>query len=691
MSRTSRLLIALLPGRRLAREALVEGLVDPGEKLALRGIAATAPAAAAPGRAAAKKVAKKAAPIRLKKEHGARKVGTQEAFDALSVRDDVPGAPRVRTVKFLMTGVDGKRPKLFFIQTNRFPYHFEFATEALGMGVSLEELNAETYFRDQRKNLAGTILYHERFAGADGQTGLFAVEFWPTDPVHARHVTAAFRAIRSGMPFAKGRIAYHPAGSTQEGLFAEEGAALAKAKVRVVSSAELFEGITFTPMNLGVGFGTLRVVDAAGASRPPTIRDVVVFKQTPNDLSHVAGIVTEAPQTPLSHINLKAKQNGTPNAYLRGASTHPDVVANRDHVVRFKVAAGGLIITPATPAEVEAFLEQVRPKEAQSPPRDLGPSSPRALGEMGFRDARAFGAKAANVAELRKVLPGKTVPDGFALPFFFYDRFMTETGLYGVAREMVAAPAFAGDAGARDEALAALRKKIKKAKMPEALKKQIGDLQQTFAETFGAAQPIRARSSTNNEDLPGFNGAGLYDSYTHRPDEGHLGGTIQQVFASLWNFRAFEERAFYRIDHFAAAMGVLLHPNEDDEVANGVAYTKNIYDPSWPGFYVNAQVGESLVTNPDPGARPEELLISRIGEHGEYETQYISRSSLVPAGTAVLKKVDLERLVRAMEKIQPHFAALYGRAGDRDFAMDIELKVRKDGSLQIKQARPTVD
>ena len=163
------------------------------------------------------------------------------------------------------------------------------------------------------------------------------------------------------------------------------------------------------------------------------------------------------------------------------------------------------------------------------------------------------------------------------------------------------------------------------------------------------------------------------------------------MFASLWNFRAFEERAFYRIDHFAAAMGVLLHPNEDDEVANGVAYTKNIYDPSWPGFYVNAQVGESLVTNPDPGARPEELLISRIGEHGEYETQYISRSSLVPAGTAVLKKVDLERLVRAMEKIQPHFAALYGRAGDRDFAMDIELKVRKDGSLQIKQARPTVD
>ena len=31
------------------------------------------------------------------------------------------------------------------------------------------------------------------------------------------------------------------------------------------------------------------------------------------------------------------------------------------------------------------------------------------------------------------------------------------------------------------------------------------------------------------------------------------------------------------------------------------------------------------------------------------------------------------------------------RADDPTFAMDIEWKVRADGSLQIKQARPTVD
>ncbi len=46
---------------------------------------------------------------------------------------------------------------------------------------------------------------------------------------------------------------------------------------------------------------------------------------------------------------------------------------------------------------------------------------------------------------------------------------------------------------------------------------------------FPAGTALRCRSSTNNEDLPGFSGAGLYGSFAHRADEGHVAKTIKQV------------------------------------------------------------------------------------------------------------------------------------------------------------------
>ena len=163
------------------------------------------------------------------------------------------------------------------------------------------------------------------------------------------------------------------------------------------------------------------------------------------------------------------------------------------------------------------------------------------------------------------------------------------------------------------------------------------------------------------------------------------------MWASLWNFRAYDERDFHRIDHLGAAMGVLVHPNFDDELANGVAVTKNPYDPVWPGFYVNVQVGESLVTNPDPNATPDELLISAIGEHDEYETQYIRRSTLTTDRKPVMTREQIAGLTGLLETIQARFKEIYAKQADDGFAMDVEFKVDAAGNLAVKQARPWVE
>ena len=51
------------------------------------------------------------------------------------------------------------------------------------------------------------------------------------------------------------------------------------------------------------------------------------------------------------------------------------------------------------------------------------------------------------------------------------------------------------------------------------------------------------RSSSNAEDLLGFNGAGLYDTAGNVVGKHALGEAMKKVWASLWNLRAVDERS----------------------------------------------------------------------------------------------------------------------------------------------------
>jgi pyruvate, water dikinase len=138
-------------------------------------------------------------------------------------------------------------------------------------------------------------------------------------------------------------------------------------------------------------------------------------------------------------------------------------------------------------------------------------------------------------------------------------------------------------------------------------------------------------------------------------------------------------------------MGVLVHPNFSDERANGVGVTRNIYNPDWRGFYVNVQVGEDLVTNPQPNSIPEELVVSNVGQAGAYEVQYLRHSNLVVGGDTVLTTDQVFELVAAMELIHDHFQHnVFHASQDPDFAMEIEFKIDAQGRLSVKQARPWV-
>ncbi|MBK7540204.1 MAG: hypothetical protein IPI49_33600 [Myxococcales bacterium] len=99
------------------------------------------------------------------------------------------------------------------------------------------------------------------------------------------------------------------------------------------------------------------------------------------------------------------------------------------------------------------------------------------------------------------------------------------------------------------------------------------------------------RSSTNAEDLPGFNGAGLYDTVPNVVGKAALGAAIKTVWASLWNLRAVEERTTFGIDHRQVFSAVLIQVGVAATAA-GVLVSKNLFDPrDDDGYTINAKWG----------------------------------------------------------------------------------------------------
>ena len=140
---------------------------------------------------------------------------------------------------------------------------------------------------------------------------------------------------------------------------------------------------------------------------------------------------------------------------------------------------------------------------------------------------------------------------------------------------------------------------------------------------------------------------------------------------------------------------MLVHPNYSDELANGVAVS---FDPTSDGYdryYVNTQLGEDLVTNPEAHSVPEELLLYSTGSaaialHQPVFYFVLATSNLVEPGQLLMSDTQLEQLHQHLTVIHDHFKGLYNPAPGEPFAMEIEFKITSDNILAIKQARPWV-
>lgn len=610
-------------------------------------------------------------PEQVQFKDGAATIPDRETFKKLSYQGtDVKIDTQligIEYVKFQVENTNTQNPQLYFMNTKTHRSHNSFM-QAAGLGRGQGQMR-------------GVLSFRPLSTSPKGEPGVYTFEFNPNNAFPFTEIKMVHDLLVSKMPILKNRLGYCPLWGAI-GIYKREMALYNEAEFPVYFEDDLYANIGFLPLNIAESFGILQMLDV---DEHPTPRDIVICKTLPNEMPRVAGIITGVRQTPLSHVNLRAVQDKVPNAFISKAWESTRIKPLIGKYVYYKVNSDGFIIREATQTEVETHFADIRPADHQTPKRNLSVRKILPLDDIVFDDSSSFGVKTANVATLRTLdFPDGTVPDGVGVPFYFYDEFMKHNDFYTQAESILKDVDFQKSQDVKIDELKKFRTQINNGEMPIWMMTALENIHKSFSDNT----PLRCRSSTNNEDLPGFSGAGLYDSFTHNPDEGHLSKSIKQVYASLWNFRAFEARDFYRIDHFKTAMGVLIHPNFENELANGVAVTDDVVYQTVGNYYLNTQVGENLVTNPEVQSIPEEILLD-WSDSSIYRVA--SKSNRKADNGRILTDNYLHQLRSYLTRIHNNFSQLYTNDTlSDDFSMEIEFKITKDGKLSIKQARPWV-
>jgi hypothetical protein len=556
-------------------------------------------------------------------------------------------------------------------------------TEAQLFYAGWVQFSQQQYFTvDGRRYLLGTLVRH---AGSD----LHSVEFALGDRITGPMMLRAFFGVTAHVDEPTRWSMRPQSGQQTSVMLGIDG------RAPIVDGNAPFRGVTLQPLALGIAYGILTFVpleELDSAALGPQV--VVVTDQVPNDIPLVGGLITEAFQTPLAHVNILSQNRGTPNMALKNARTDPRVVPFFDTLVRLEVKPGAFTLRTADPLEAETFWQSQHPAGDPLVPRlDTSVRGVQPLAGRSLADLPAIGAKAAGLAELARVssalagCPGPlALPQSpFAIPVVHSLEHFEASGARALLAGFEADPTFRADPRVRAQKLAQVQALIKSAPIDLAL---VSAVQTHIAATFGNVR-MRFRSSSNTEDLDGFNGAGLYTSFSADIDAADLpiADAIRAVWASLYNARAYDERAYFNVDGAATAMAVLVHPTFVSERANGVGISRDITEPIRSDqYYLNIQVGEASVTNPAPGVTTDQMIY-RWGNSAKID--YLAHTNL-PYANPILSEPEIDRIACSLRAIHDHFRPLIDPTDDnRWFAMDVELKViGPERRLVFKQARP---
>ncbi|MPT31842.1 MAG: pyruvate, phosphate dikinase [Chryseobacterium sp.] len=589
-----------------------------------------------------------------------------------------PLTDKFTNMKSVKVVYDYAAKKLYFFNSTKYTYHYDFCSQVLGFNGDIGEFNKQSYNETiKRTYLLANINYLEN-------SDDWIMELAASDEMNAGLINFFFNEVNKNVYF-KDKLKFYL--NSPHVILLDSKKEL---KIPTVLSDFIFKRITQQSIENASGIGILKKYDLQKKEDfNPKSNEIIIINTTPEFIPSVRGIIITELQTPLSHLVLLAKNRNIP-VYVDTKVWDKQSVNN---LLGKKVE----LITKESSYSLKASQKPIPAKRTAKEiilKRDFSVTDLVDLEtETPVNIVNSIGSKATNLGLLKQIQKEmrsfKTPEYAFAIPFYYFNEHIKENDLQNKINALYAIPK--DSVKLLEKELKAFRKTVKNSKVkPELLKKVEEKLNaQSDFKNF------RFRSSTNAEDMEGFNGAGLYDSKTAVIGDSvkTVERAILDVWSSFWNFRAFQERDLFGINHESCAMGVLVHRSFPDEKANGVLVTRNMYRDRYTGITVNVQLGEESVVKPEPNVTCDEFYGHNFNGFGSFVVDYRSTSSL-NNGKPILNETEIKTLFDLSPTLERKLNNLWQKRKmvKRTYPLDIEFKYLGDKKqLYIKQARAYMD
>src|SRR5262249_31431463 len=192
--------------------------------------------------------------------------------------------------------------RIYYVNSRLFAFHKDFVNAtylSLERGRTFYDNN---YVNPARRFLLGTLAYQ-----IDEDS--FTFEFWEGDHLTSELLKETYNVLKSTF---YAPVLFKPNSTTQE-------EANTGKTVPMVTAAQLALDQEYQGLNLAAGIGQLRILDKITPDPVIDRNQIVIFKETPVQLTPLSGMITTEPASPLSHVNLLAKSWSIPNAYIKNA------------------------------------------------------------------------------------------------------------------------------------------------------------------------------------------------------------------------------------------------------------------------------------------------------------------------------------------------------------------------------------